>query len=119
MANGKSIRRTRQSDRAGGTDHRRIHSGAATSGRHREVSNAARRPEQDPLKTLICLALRFKAIYGTALAVELALRKQNAEQDADIAECLRAGVRDAIAEQDCIVRSLVAEMGGELPEPLP
>jgi hypothetical protein len=83
------------------------------------VSSAARRPEQDLLKTLICLALRFKEIYGTALAVELALRNQNAEQDADIAECLRAGVRDAIAEQDYIVRSLVEAMGGELREPRP
>jgi hypothetical protein len=32
-------------------------------------------------------ALRLKVIYGTALAVELALRKQDAEQDVDIAEC--------------------------------
>lgn len=43
--------------------------------------------------------LRLRAIYGTAVAAELALREQAAEQDAEIADCLRVGVCDPLADQ--------------------
>jgi hypothetical protein len=39
---------------------------------------------------------QIKVIYGTALSVELSLRKQDAEQDVDIAECLRARVGNTV-----------------------
>jgi hypothetical protein len=65
------------------------------------------------------VALRLKVIYGTALAAEIALRKQDAEQDSDIAECLRAGVCNPVAEQADSMRSIVERFGAQLPEPLP
>ena len=45
------------------------------------------------------LALRLKAIYRTAVTVEAALRYQNADQDADFADCLRHAVCEAVWEQ--------------------
>jgi hypothetical protein len=63
--------------------------------------------------------LTLKVIYGTALSVELALRKQDAEQDVDIAECLRAGVCNPISDQVESMRSIVEKFGAGLPEPLP
>jgi hypothetical protein len=45
------------------------------------------------------LTLRLRWVYGTAVAAELALRQQAAELDPEIADCLRAGVCDPIADQ--------------------
>lgn len=73
----------------------------------------------DVVRGLVMVALRFKVIYGTALSVELALRKQDAEQDVDIAECLRAGVCNPISDQAECMRSIVEKFGAALPEPLP
>lgn len=47
----------------------------------------------------LSLIPRLRAIYGTAIAAELALRQQAAEQDPEVADCLRAGVCDPIADQ--------------------
>jgi hypothetical protein len=55
----------------------------------------------------------------TKPGVELALRKQDAEQDVDIAECVRAGVCNPIADQAESMRSIVEKFGADLPEPLP
>jgi len=41
------------------------------------------------------------------------------EQDVDIAECLRAGVCNPIADQAESMRSIVEKFGADLPEPLP
>jgi translation initiation factor 6 (eIF-6) len=38
-------------------------------------------------------------IGAFAVTAEVALRKQNCEQDADVADCLRHGVVDALMEQ--------------------
>lgn len=42
---------------------------------------------------------RLRGIYGAAVTAELALRRQDAEQDPEIADCLRDGVCDPIADQ--------------------
>ena len=42
---------------------------------------------------------RLRAIYGTAVTAERALRQQEGEQDPEIADCLRVGVCDPIADQ--------------------
>jgi len=73
----------------------------------------------DVVRRLVLLALRLKAIYGTALAVEFALRHQDADQDVELAECLRAGVCNPIGEQAEAVRLIVEQFGSYLPEPLP
>lgn len=45
------------------------------------------------------LALRLEVIYRTAVTVKMALRYQNADQDADFADCLRHAVCEAVWEQ--------------------
>ena len=42
---------------------------------------------------------RLRGIYGAAVTAELALRQQQAEQNPEIADCLRDGVCDPIADQ--------------------
>ena len=56
---------------------------------------------------------RLRAIYGMAITAELALRQQSAEQDPEVADCLRAGVCDPIADQ---IR-LLEEFTGQSSEP--
>ena len=51
------------------------------------------------IREIRLLALRLEVIYRTAVTVEMALRYQNADQDADFADCLRHGVSEAIWEQ--------------------
>jgi hypothetical protein len=41
----------------------------------------------------------LRGIYGAAITAERALRQQEAEQDPEIADCLRDGVCDPIADQ--------------------
>lgn len=121
MATNKSIRSVRSRAR---TDQRSQKSRTSVSRRgHRRPKTSSRVRFRKQGEELHCqltwLALRLKTIYGTALAVELALRKQNAEQDVDLAECLRAGVCDFIADQAGRVRTIVNGLGEEIPEPPP
>lgn len=53
----------------------------------------------EPSRQLSLVIPRLRAIYGTAVTAELALREQAAEQNPEIADCLRAGVCDPIADQ--------------------
>lgn len=64
------------------------------------------------LRSLSVLVPRLRAIYGTAITAELALRQQAAEQSPEVADCLRAGVCDPIADQ---IRA-VEEVIGDWPE---
>ena len=60
----------------------------------------------------LSLIPRLRAIYGTAVTAELALRNQGGEQDPEVADCLRAGVCDPIADR---IRAL-EEFTGHSPE---
>ena len=61
---------------------------------------ASRKNGDEELATeLTALSLRLRAIHATAVAVQLALRCQAAEQDLEIAEALRAGVCDALGDR--------------------
>jgi hypothetical protein len=71
------------------------------------------------LRELIALAVGLKFIFGTAVAVDLALRKQNADQDVELADCLRYGVANPAALQMERAESLVKRLGGTLPRALP
>lgn len=42
------------------------------------------------------LILRLRVMFGTAITAELALRRQGAERDVEIADCLRAGVSEPL-----------------------
>ena len=58
---------------------------------------------------------RLRTIYGTALTAELALRHQAAEQDTEVADCLRAGVCDPIADQVRELEDLVLQLCSAMP----
>ena len=62
---------------------------------------AAKEPSATELliREIRLLALRLEVIYRTAVTVEVALRSQNADQDADFADCLRHAVCEAVWEQ--------------------
>lgn len=66
----------------------------------------------DPSRQLSLVIPRLRAIYGTAVTAELALRQEAAEQNPEVADCLRAGVCDPIADQ---IRAL-EEVIGDWPE---
>jgi hypothetical protein len=61
----------------------------------------------------LSLIPRLRAIYGMAITAELALRHRAAEQDPEVADCLRVGVCDPIADQ---IRAL-EEFNGHSSEP--
>ena len=42
---------------------------------------------------------RLRVIYGMAITAELALRQQTVEQNPEVADCLRVGICDPIADQ--------------------
>lgn len=50
-------------------------------------------------RRLTLVVPRLRGIYGAAVTAELALRQQDAEQNPEIADCLRDGVCDPIADQ--------------------
>lgn len=61
-------------------------------------------------RRLRLLLPRLRAIYGIAVTAELALRQQAAEQDPEVADCLRVGVCDPIANQLQEVEDLITEL---------
>lgn len=72
--------------------------------RHRPQSGpvrfaAGRMVRKERLRDLVFVTLRLRAIHGAAITAELALRQQAAEQDSEIATCLRFGVCDPISDQ--------------------
>ena len=54
---------------------------------------------EEPAAELAALSLRLRAIYAAAVTAQLALRKQAAEQDLEIADALRVGVCDALSDR--------------------
>ena len=84
------------------------------SGNHPRIERSLRvprKPARNPLTSepgscgfdrqnpLADITRRLEVIGAIAITAEVALRKQNCEQDADIAKCLRHGVVDALSTQ--------------------
>ena len=72
----------------------------------------------EQFRRLSLLLPRLRTIYGTAVTAELALRHQAAEQDSEVADCLRVGVCDPIADQvreleDLVLQFCTAMPGGK------
>ena len=63
------------------------------------------------IREIRLLALRLEVIYRTAVTVEMALRYQNADQDADFADCLRHAVCEAVWEQSEKAHGLSKRLG--------
>lgn len=83
----------------------------------RSRANASKVPTNLPfeqLRDLTALAVRLRMIYGTAITAELALRQQAAEQDAEIADCLREGLSNAISRVTDKLDELVRHYGKEV-----
>lgn len=95
MATSKSIRPGPVD--APSPDSRRPSRSGHRAGNGSTAAPSALRVEQG--RQLRLVALRLRAIYGVAVTAERALREQAAEQDPEIADCLRVGVCDPIAEQ--------------------
>ena len=75
------------------------------------------RPTDDQIvRELTALAVRLKFIYGTGLAVQLALMQQNAEQDRELADCVTLGICHGAADLAESVRDLIERLGGTSPK---
>jgi hypothetical protein len=82
------------------------------------LPNKPQKPDEH-VRELVRVVLRLRAVYGTALATEFALRQQDAESDRDFAQCLRWNVCGPIGELMEEIQATVEHMGGQVPEPLP
>jgi|SRR5579883_652928 len=56
-------------------------------------------PGAEQFRQLSLVVARLRAIYGVAITTELALRQQEVEHSPEVADCLRAGVCDPIADE--------------------
>ena len=61
---------------------------------------------------IVDIIQRLRVVGAVAVTAEIALRAQNCEQDADIAECLRHGVVDALTAQIERMSRLCAAVAG-------
>ena len=62
------------------------------------AAGSFRSSDHELIGALIEMSMRLRFILGTGVAVELALRQQNADQDGDLADCLRHGICDSAHE---------------------
>lgn len=97
MATSKSIRLEPADVRSSGSRRQMPPQAPRQAGNGSTTATFALRAEQ--CRQIALIALRLRAIYGTAVTAERALRLQSAEQEPEIADCLRAGVCDPIADQ--------------------
>jgi hypothetical protein len=119
MAGANSSRPRRGTARLGG-DRPRTHPSP------RSTPSKPPRKAVGPTEWLIAqlhlLALRLEVIYGTAASVEMALRYQNAENDTDLAECIRHAACSPIWTQAEKAHALVERVrsahAGRLPATL-
>ena len=66
---------------------------------------------------LSALVRRLQIIYGIAVTAEAALRHQAADQDVEVADCLRAGVCDPVADQARDLEAFVEHCRAKVPKP--
>lgn len=69
-------------------------------------------PRADALVSSVeLLAARLRTVFGTVITAELALRGQGAERDVEIADCLRGGVSEPLADHIERLEALAACVG--------
>jgi hypothetical protein len=82
-----------------------------------EEVNIASEPDDGAIVSdVIALAAHLQFISGIALALDLALRTQNADQDVDLANCLRFGVINSTHRELERARGLIRRLGRAVPE---
>lgn len=69
------------------------------------------------LRRLSTLVRRLQAIYGIAATAEAALRHQAAEQDVEIADGLRAGFCDPVADEARDLEAFAEHCRAKAPKP--
>ena len=74
-------------------------------------------PSIEGLRHLSALVRRLQTIYGIAVTAEAALRQQAADQDVEIADCLRAGVCDPVADQARDLEAFIEHCRAKAPKP--
>ncbi len=88
----------------------------AVLGAHHTVSRATSQEDRVSIVSdLVAISAHLQFVAGVAVALDLALRRQNAERDMELADCLRFGVIDSTARELERVRRLVEDLGGTLP----
>ena len=98
------------------------HSSRRSPGRRRRKTVPAASGPAVPvehLRQLTILARRLRGIYGVAITAEIGLRGQSADQDAEIADCLRIGVCDPLDEQIRELEALARNLRADPPEAAP
>jgi hypothetical protein len=93
---------------------------ALSSRRHARAAGAgasARLPLHsiEASRHLSVVVRRLQTIYGIAVTAAAALRHQAADQDVEIAECLRAGVCDPVADQARHLEAIVEHCRAKAP----
>ena len=78
-------------------DRRRVPRKRQRSRRRKEAARV--RTEQPFEQDLLAVGLHLRMIYGTAITAQLALRQQAGGQDKEIADCLREGVCNPLADE--------------------
>lgn len=110
LSSAKAARRGNAAGRAGkappGSHHRTRFQ--PRGGRGAPVPSSA----AERVRPISLVIARLRTIYGVAITAELALRQQAVEQSPEVADCLRVGVCDPIADQ---IRAL-KEVTGHWPE---
>ena len=118
MAIRKSNRARRRRARSAGSNF------ALSSRRHgRAVGVGASAPPPihsvEGLRHLSALVRRLQIIYGIAVTAESALRHQAADQYVEVADCLRAGVCDPVADQARDLEAFLERCSARAPKPKP
>jgi hypothetical protein len=71
----------------------------------------------EELRPLSALVRRLQTIYGIAVTAEAALRHQAADQNVEIADSLRAGVCDPVADEARDLEAFVEHCTAKAPKP--
>jgi hypothetical protein len=77
------------------------------------TSTPAHRPKSRPAElsaALADVARRLEVLYSTCVTVQLALKAQNAEQDADISRCLMQQVTEPLCVQAQALHAIVGRL---------
>ena len=73
----------------------------------RRARTITKRSNEEMAIELEELVLSLRAVYAVAVAAQLALRGQAAEQDLEIADALRVGVCDALGDRICELDDII------------
>ena len=95
----------------------RANSTRRRSGHSRKSSDSLSKPPLQLVGPLSEVMLRLRFVHAASVTAALALRALNAEQDVDVADCLRMGVCDPLDQAISQLRSIIEGLGRKPAEP--